>query len=99
MKISFGDSLAGLEGEEMLVAHSCTNLAFNQHAVVSFLSQCFVPLHPMEAGNRCKVSVSLGGLGTAVPPAHISLWILPPREAWASATCLRAPLWEHRQSC
>lgn len=86
---------------KMLVAHRCTNLAFNHHAVVSLLSQCFLSGHctPWRLGTDSKVSVSLGGLRTAVPPAHISLWSLPPREAWASATCLKAPIWALSQGC
>lgn len=85
----------------MLVAHSCTNLAFNQHAVVSLLIQCFVSGHctPWRLGPDSEVSVSLGGLRAAVPPTHISLWILPPGEAWASAACLKAPIWAHSQNC
>lgn len=33
-------------------------------------------------GMDSKVSVGLEGLSTAVPPTHISLWILLLREAW-----------------
>lgn len=85
----------------MLIVHSCTDLAFNQHAVVSLLSQWFLSGHcsPWRLGTDSKVSVSLGGLRTAVPLAHISLWILPPREVRASAICLKACTWAHSQSC